>query len=72
VREALRRWAELYGAPPSSYDWSRTHARRRGRQALGRLERDDWPAAATVSTLYGTWASAVADAFADPGEPPPG
>jgi hypothetical protein len=26
VREAMRRWAELYGAPPSSYDWSRTHA----------------------------------------------
>jgi hypothetical protein len=65
VRAAMRRWAELYGAPPSSYDWSRTHARRRGAQALRRLERGDWPAPATVSGLYGTWAAAVTDAFSD-------
>ena len=64
VREAMRRWAELYGRAPSSYDWSRTHARRRGAQAMRRLERGDWPSAATVSGLYGTWAAAVADAFA--------
>jgi hypothetical protein len=63
VREAMRRWAELYGRAPSSYDWSRTHARRRGDEALRRLERGEWPAPATVSGLYGSWASAVADAF---------
>ena len=50
-------WAELYGRAPSSYDWSRTHARRRGAQALRRLERGEWPAPATVSGLYGTWAA---------------
>ena len=66
VREAIRQWAELYGRAPSSYDWSRTHARRRGAQAMRRLERDDWPAPATVNKLYGTWASALADAFAHP------
>ena len=33
VRDAMRAWAELYGRAPSSFDWSRTHARRRG--ALG-------------------------------------
>jgi hypothetical protein len=54
VREAMRRWRKLYGAPPSSYDWSRTHARRRGAQALRRLERDAWPSPATVSKLYGS------------------
>jgi hypothetical protein len=63
----MRRWADLYGAPPSSYDWSRTHARRRGTEALRRLERGDWPAAATVSALYGTWAAAQLDAFPDQG-----
>jgi hypothetical protein len=59
----MRRWAELYGRAPSSYDWSRTHARRRGDQALRRLERGEWPAPAIVSGLYGTWAAALTDAF---------
>src|SRR4051812_3313942 len=63
VREAMRMWSELYGRAPSSYDWSRTHARRRGAEAMRRLERGDWPAAATVSDLYGTWAAALTDAF---------
>ena len=27
-REAMRAWRARYGAAPSSYDWSRTHARR--------------------------------------------
>jgi hypothetical protein len=71
TREAMRQWAELYGRAPSSYDWSRTHARRGGAQALRRLERGDWPAAATVNTLYRTWVNAVAAAFADPDEAPP-
>src|SRR5438874_499569 len=26
VREAMRAWRACYGAAPSSYDWSRTHA----------------------------------------------
>jgi hypothetical protein len=69
VRDALRRWAERYGRAPSSYDWSRTHARRRGAEALRRLEAGDWPAPATVYKLYGTWASALDEAFADPAEP---
>ena len=37
VREAMRAWQARYGAAPSSYDWSRTHARRRGGEALKRL-----------------------------------
>src|SRR3954452_25412919 len=63
VREAMRRWAELYGRAPSSYDWSRTHARRRGDQALRRLERGEWPSGATASALYGEWATVRTDAF---------
>ena len=39
VREAMRRWRSLYGAAPSSYDWSRTHARERGRRGSRAPER---------------------------------
>ena len=63
VREAMRAWRARYGAAPSSYDWSRTHARRRGGEALKRLHAAEWPAPSTVTDLYGTWAAARADAF---------
>ena len=49
----------------SSYDWSRTHARARGGDALARLQQGDWPAPGTVTDVYGTWAAARADAFRD-------
>ena len=65
VREAMRRWRSLYGAAPSSYDWSRTHARERGDEAIARLSAGAWPAPATVIDLYGSWAAARSDAFAD-------
>ena len=65
VREAMRLWRSRYGAAPSSYDWSRTHARKRGGDALTRLNEGDWPPSATVIDLYGTWAAARADAFPD-------
>jgi hypothetical protein len=71
IRDALHRWAARYGRAPSSYDWSRTHARRRDDEALQRLKAGDWPAPTTVTRLYGTWAHAVADAFADPPQPVP-
>ena len=65
VREAMRAWRVRYGAAPSSYDWSRTHARRCGGEALTRLQAAEWPAPSTVTDLYGSWAAARADAFAD-------
>jgi hypothetical protein len=63
VRETMRAWRSRFGAAPSSYDWSRTHARRRGGEALKRVQAGDWPAPSTVIHLYGSWAAAVADAF---------
>jgi hypothetical protein len=51
------------GARRRRIDWSRAHARRRGAQTLRRLETGDWPSAATVNDLYGTWASALSDAW---------
>jgi AraC-like DNA-binding protein len=62
VRDAMRAWRDRYGKPPSSHDWSRTHARRREGDALARLAEGDWPSPATVTDLYGTWAAARADA----------
>jgi DNA-binding CsgD family transcriptional regulator len=64
VREAMRAWRARYGAAPSSYDWSRTHACRRGGEALKRLQAAEWPAPSTVTDLYASWAPARADAFA--------
>jgi AraC-like DNA-binding protein len=60
VLAAMREWRQCYGQLPSSYDWSRTHARRRGGEALARLARGDWPAATVVTGLFGTWAAACA------------
>jgi AraC-like DNA-binding protein len=62
VLEAMRAWQERHGTPPSSYDWSRTHARRRGGDALARLRDGQFPAPATVTDLFGTWAKARAAA----------
>ena len=63
VREAMRAWRARYGAAPSTYDWSRTHARWRGGEPLKRVQVGEWPAPSTVIDLYGSWAAALADAF---------
>ena len=60
VLRAMRDWRERYGRPPSAYDWSRTHARRRGSDALQRLNEGEWPAASVVTKLFGSWAVARA------------
>ena len=63
VVEAMRAWRLRYGRLPSSYDWSRTHARRRGGEPLERLSNGDWPSASVVTSIFGSWetAHAVAD-----------
>jgi AraC-like DNA-binding protein len=58
VLAAMREWGVRYGSLPSSYDWSRTHARRRGGEAFDRLAAGRWPSASVVSHLFGTWAAA--------------
>jgi hypothetical protein len=63
VREAMHVWHARYGSPPTSYDWSISHASTRGPEALDRLQDGSWPAPSTVSELYGTWAAARTDAF---------
>jgi hypothetical protein len=62
VLAAMLEWRGRFGGLPSSYDWSRTHARRRGEEALRRLAAGQWPAASVVSAVFGTWALARAAA----------
>jgi len=64
VLAAMGEWRARYGRLPSSYDWSRTHARRRGGRALARLSEGDWPPASVVSDVCGDWPQARADAAA--------
>jgi hypothetical protein len=58
VVEAMLDWRRRYGRLPSSYDWSRTHARRRGGEARERVSQGEWPPASIVTDLFGTWAAA--------------
>jgi AraC-like DNA-binding protein len=58
VLDAMRAWRARYGRLPSSYDWSRTHARRRGGEALERLREGDWPSPSVVTDVYGSWTAA--------------
>jgi hypothetical protein len=62
VLEAMTEWRSHYGRLPTSYDWSRTHAGRRGGEALKRLAEGEWPASSVVTRLFGTWAVARAAA----------
>jgi len=72
VIDAMREWRARYGRLPSSYDWSRTHARRRGGEALERLDGGEWPPASVVGNIFGTWAlaRAVAESHAPIGREP--
>ena len=62
VLDAMFEWRSRYGRLPTSYDWSRTHARRRGGEALKRLAEGEWPASSVVSRVFGAWAVASAAA----------
>jgi AcrR family transcriptional regulator len=62
VLDAMRAWRELHGRLPTSYDWSRTHARRRGGDTLERLADHEWPSAAVVTDVFGGWPAARAAA----------
>ena len=62
VLDAMCTWRELHGRLPTSYDWSRTHTRRRGGEPLARLSTGDWPSASVVTVAYGSWKAARAAA----------
>ena len=58
VLGAMSAWRTRYGRWPSSYDWSVTHARRRGGEALARSAEGDWPSASVVADVFGRWDAA--------------
>jgi AraC-like DNA-binding protein len=58
VTVAMLEWRERYGRLPSSYDWSRTHARSRGGESLRRLSDGEWPPASVVTARFGSWSAA--------------
>ncbi|MGN6170956.1 MAG: helix-turn-helix domain-containing protein [Solirubrobacteraceae bacterium] len=64
VIEAMCKWRSRYGRLPSSYDWSPTHAKRRGGEPLMRLNKRDWPPPSVVGKLFGHWAAAREQATA--------
>jgi len=68
VLEAIVDWRSRYGRLPTSYDWSSTHARRRGGDAPARVAQEEWPAASVVTRLFGTWSAARAVAARRAGE----
>jgi AraC-like DNA-binding protein len=72
VISAMLEWRERYGRLPSSYDWSRAHAWRRGGHALRRLAEGRWPAASVVTALFGAWSVARESSETSPceGRPP--
>ena len=58
VLVTMRDWRDRHGRLPSAYDWSRTHARRRGGEALRRLNQGCWPSASVVTAVWGSWSAA--------------
>jgi AraC-like DNA-binding protein len=71
VLDAMLEWRSRYGRLPSSYDWSRTQAHRRGGEQLARLVAGHWPSATTVTGVYGSWKAArtaAADQIVQSGE----
>jgi hypothetical protein len=62
VIEAYRCWQARFGYPPTSTDWSRTHAVRRGGASLERHRSGRWPTSSTIARLYGGWPQLVAAA----------
>ena len=68
VLDAMCDWRGRYERLPTSYDWSSTHARRRGGEAVARLAEGEWPAASVVTRLFGTWGAARAVAAQRAGE----
>jgi hypothetical protein len=58
--EAIRRWADEYGAPPTVADWEPSRARRAGHEwRAARWEQGDWPSARMVRNHFGTMSAAI-------------
>lgn len=60
VIEAIRAWAERYGAPPAAPDWNPAQARWFGHpEKVERFRGGEWPSTTTVAKRFGSWAAGI-------------
>jgi hypothetical protein len=71
ILEAVMRWSNLYGAPPTMCDWEPSRARRTGQQwRADRFEAGSWPSARVVTREFGTFNDAIESAGLTPRKAP--
>jgi hypothetical protein len=60
IAQAVLRWIELHGSPPTVFDWDPSWARRRGEEwRAERFEAGDWPSLAIVKRQFGNMSKAL-------------
>jgi hypothetical protein len=63
ILDAIRRWTELYGEPPTMADWDPDRARRIGQSwRVERYDAGEWPSAKSVRNQFGRLSDAIASA----------
>ena len=63
ILDAIRRWSELYGEPPTMADWDPYRARRIGQAwRVERYDAGEWPSVKSVRSHFGRLSDAVASA----------
>src|SRR5262245_48539877 len=68
IVEAIQRWVDEYGSPPTLQDWEPSSARRWGNGARAeRFEAGEWPSARMVRRQFGSFGAAVRAAGFAPG-----
>jgi hypothetical protein len=63
ILDAIKRWNELYGEPPTMADWDPYRARQIGQAwRVERYDDGEWPSAKSVRNHFGRLSEAVASA----------
>jgi hypothetical protein len=63
ILQAIRRWNDRYGEPPTMADWDPYRARTVGQEwRIARYDEGDWPSMKTVRNHFGRLSTAVAHA----------
>jgi hypothetical protein len=67
ILQAIRRWADLYGEPPTMADWDPYRARQNGQAwRIARYDAGEWPSVKTVRNHFGRLVLAIASAGLTP------
>jgi hypothetical protein len=60
IVDAIQRWADRYGEPPTSVDWDAARARRVGHVwRATRFEAGEWPSTRVTSGVFGSFNAAI-------------